>query len=139
MTEAELQELKDKVNKLWDARVRIDMPLVERNVICKIAATCASVTPEDLGIYSGVVYSTGTTGNLPTGWAVTRSGVGDYNVNMYPLSFPNFGDYSVTASADSSCYVNVQASSGTVFRLLVLNAAGVATDANVCFHVIKST
>jgi hypothetical protein len=126
----------DKLDKLWEQRVKIDMPLIERNVICNIAKSCAgSTTLASLGIYSGLVYSIGG-GVLPSGWVASRTGVGDYNVNMYPINYPNFGDYSVTASADSSCYVNVQANSGTSFRLLALNANGTPVDANVCFHII---
>lgn len=90
-------------------------------------------------VYRGVVESSGTTIHGPTGWTVSRSGAGDYDVNMFPLSFSSFGGYAVVASCDSSCYVNVQANSGTVFRLLCLNASGVPTDANVCFMMMPTS
>lgn len=84
-------------------------------------------------VYPGVVDSSGTIYG-PVGWSASRSGPGDYTVNMYPASF-DFGTAAVIASCDSSCYVNVQLY-GTTFRLLCLNASGTATDANVNFVVI---
>lgn len=133
MTPNEVNQLIDeKLKVLLGAYVVSDNKLTLKKSIEVVSPN--TISPAGGTVYSGTVSSSGTIYG-PTGWTCSKSGTGDYTVNK---GFPSysFGEFAIVASADSSCYVNVQLF-GTTFRLLALNAAGVATDANINFLAME--
>jgi len=108
-----LEEIGQKVEMLWQARLRIDMPLVERNVIAGISEQ-AALQP---------IYSATTSGATPSGFVKTTIG----NRTRYTHNLGN-DRYAVVASMNTTgfvqAYVQVENKTSTQFEVVRYNTSG---------------
>jgi len=125
----QLQELSDRVNSLWKSRIRIDMPLVERNVIAAIAMD-AAFRP-----FGGSVSSGGSAGTyFPSGWAVVRNSAGNYTIT-HNLGTTNYAPSIVPTAVSRS--VSITSLSSAAFTVKTTDLAGTLTDTEFYFMVTK--
>jgi hypothetical protein len=88
-------------------------------------------------VYKGYVSSTGTGTGLPSGWTVSRTSTGLYEIT-HNLGLAAFTDMQVVASVNDSVSRFAVVDTGTaIFRVRTFDAAGASSDEDFHFIAVR--